>query len=146
MQSMYCIWHHQLELKRWYEWEASQHSLFSSFNYSCVRVSQSTLKQIWILSVQRIYSGLKVIEAGIYSLRKLQTTFKKLYGRHTDVVKKFDTFCVTYVEGFVHQLWHMTGFQLFCDGCHMWGRKCSLFPEHMIPLLLGSSCFYPFIL
>ena len=27
----------------------------------------------------------------------------------------------------------MTGFQLFCvncDGCHMWGRKCSLFPEH----------------
>ena len=34
----------------------------------------------------------------------------------------------------------MTGFQLICvnrDGCHMWGRKCSLFPEHLISLPLG---------
>ena len=25
------------------------------------------------------------------------------------------------------------------DGYHMWGRKCSLFPEHLISLYLGSS-------
>ena len=55
-------------------------------------------------------------------------------------------FCVTYVEGFVHQLWHMTGFQLFLvnrDGCHMWGRKCSLFPEHLISLPLGRFMISP---
>ena len=57
-------------------------------------------------------------------------------------------FCVTYVEWFVHQLWHMTGFQLFLvnrDGCHMWGRKCSLFPEHLVSLPLGRSWSHPFI-
>ena len=32
----------------------------------------------------------KVIEAG-YSSRKLQTTFRNVYGRHTDIVDKFDT-------------------------------------------------------
>ena len=54
-------------------------------------------------------------------------------------------FCVTYVDGFVHQLWHMSGFQLFCvnrDGCPMWSRKCS----HLISLPLRSSWFYPFII
>ena len=30
------------------------------------------------------------------------------------------------------------------DGCHMWGRKFSLYPEHLIAFLLGSSWFYPF--
>ena len=30
------------------------------------------------------------------------------------------------------------------DGYRMWGRKCSLFPEHMISLPLGSSYFHPF--
>ena len=41
----------------------------------------------------------------------------------------------------------MTGFQLFGvnrDGCHMWGRKCSLFPEHLISLPLGVHDFTPF--
>ena len=28
----------------------------------------------------------------------------------------------------------------------MWGRKCSLFPEHLISLHLGSSIFHPFII
>ena len=40
----------------------------------------------------------------------------------------------------------MTGFQLFWvnrDGCHIWGRKCSLFLKHFIPLPLGSSWFRP---
>ena len=32
------------------------------------------------------------------------------------------------------------------DGCHMWGRKCSLFPEHLISLPLGSSWFHPFVI
>ena len=27
------------------------------------------------------------------------------------------------------------------DVCHMWGRQCSLFPEHLISLPLGSSWF-----
>ena len=28
----------------------------------------------------------------------------------------------------------------------MWGRKCSLFPEHLISLPLGSSWFHPFVI
>ena len=56
-------------------------------------------------------------------------------------------FCVTCVEGFFTNC--DTGFQLFGvnrEGCHMWGRKFSLFPEHLISLPLGSSWFYPFII
>ena len=40
----------------------------------------------------------------------------------------------------------MTGFQLFGenrDGCHMWGRKCSLFPEHIISLPFGEFMISP---
>ena len=32
----------------------------------------------------------KLLKQGYY-LRKLQTTFQKFYGRHTDFVQKFDT-------------------------------------------------------
>ena len=32
------------------------------------------------------------------------------------------------------------------DGCHMWGMKCSLFPEHLISLPLRSSWFHSFII
>ena len=46
---------------------------------------------------------LKVIEAG-YSSWKRQTTFIKLYDRHTYLVHKCDT-SVTYVEGFVTYGW-----------------------------------------
>ena len=41
----------------------------------------------------------------------------------------------------------MTGFKLFCanrDGCHMWGRKCSLFPEHLISAPFGEFMILPF--
>ena len=41
-------------------------------------------------------------------------------------------FCVTYVEGFLHQLCHMTGFQLFVEWMHT-------IPEHLVSLHLGSS-------
>ena len=30
--------------------------------------------------------------------------------------------------------------------CHIWVRKCSLFPEHMISLPLSSSWYNPFII
>ena len=43
----------------------------------------------------------------------------------------------------------MTGFQLFGvgrEGCHMWGGRCSPFPEHMLSLPLGGGAwFHPFI-
>ena len=45
-------------------------------------------------------------------------------------------------------MWHMTGLQLVCanrDGCHMWGRKFSLFLEHLISLHLWSSWFHPIV-
>ena len=34
----------------------------------------------------------------------------------------------------------------YCDGCHMWGRKCSLFLEHTISLSLESSGFHQFVI
>ena len=64
-----------------------------------------------------------------YSSRKLQTTFRKLFGRHTDLVHQFDTFVSLMLKCF------------FRDGCHMWGRKCSLFLEHLISLPLGVHDF-----
>ena len=33
-----------------------------------------------------------------------------------------------------------------CDGCHMRDRICSLFPEHLIWLPLGSSWFHSFVI
>ena len=54
------------------------------------------------------------------------------YG-HTDLV--IQTWCINLTLLFVYRVRHMTGFQLLCvnhDGCHMWGRKCSLFQVHMI--------------
>ena len=98
---------------------------------------------IWTFSVQ-IYSGFRVIAAGIYFMETSDNLSKILWSSHRPCSQIWHL-CVTYVtyvEGFVHQLWHMTGFQLFWanrDGCHMWGRKCSLFPEHMILFHLGSS-------
>ena len=38
-------------------------------------------------------------------------------------------------------VFHLAGFQLLCvnrDGCHMWGRKCLLFSEHMISFPCGE--------
>ena len=32
------------------------------------------------------------------------------------------------------------------DGCHTWGRKCSIFPEYLISHPLGSSWYPPFII
>ena len=65
---------------------------------------------------------LKLLRQGCSS-RKLQTTFRKLCGRHADFAHKFDTS--------VHICWRLCspivtyGFQLFWlnrGGCHMWGR------------------------
>ena len=64
------------------------------------------------------------------------------------LLTKLTLLCHIYVEGFDHQMWHMTGFQLKVnrDGYRMWGRKRSLFPEHLISLPLGCSWFHPFII
>ena len=67
-------------------------------------------------------------------------TLEQRYGESPDAFRTTLLWIhVTYVEGF----------QLFCvnpDGCHVWGRKFSLFPEHLISLPLGSSWFHPFII
>ena len=81
-----------------------------------------------MFSVQMIYSGFKVIESGIF-FTKLQTTVRKFYGCHTQTLYTNWNFCVTCVEGFVYQMRHMPGFQLFRvnrDECYMWGVKCLL--------------------
>ena len=49
-----------------------------------------------------------------YSSRKLQTTFRKFYGRHTYLGHKFDT-------SVPHMLKGMTSVLVNRDGCHMSG-------------------------
>ena len=64
--------------------------------------------------------------------------FGLLVGHYMAVIHSF----FTNLTLLCHQLLHMTGFQLFGvnrDGCHMWDRKCSLFPDHMISLSSGIS-------
>ena len=117
--------------------------------YTCI---QKNLFEICIFSVQGIYSGFK----SYWSRGILQGNVRLLLGysmgviiRHL-VIAHFDTSVShNYVEGFVHQLCHITGFQLIClnhDECHMWGRKCPLFLEHLISLPMRSSWFHPFII
>ena len=92
----------------------------------------------------------KLLKQG-YSSRKHQTTFRKFNGRRTDLpCSQICHFCVTYVEGFVRKLWHMTGSQLlFLNESgrvpHV-RRKWSLFPEHLISLPLGSSRSCPLMI
>ena len=66
---------------------------------------------------------------------KLQTTFRKFYGRHT--WSKFDTSVPHMLKGLFTNcdVWLVSRYLVNRDGCHMWGRKCSLFPEthHFTP-------------
>ena len=100
-------------------------------------------KMLWCpLPVQIV--PLNVIGAGIF----LMETSEILWSSYRPCSQSWHL-CVTYVEWFVHYLWLMTGFPLLVvnrDGCYMWGRKCSLFPEHLISLPLGSSWLHPFII
>ena len=87
----------------------------------------------------------KLLKQG-YSSRKLQTNFRKFYGRHTHLVHKFDTSVSHMLKGLFTNcdIWLVSLF-----GGKSWrvphvGRKCSLFPEHLISLTLGS--FHPFII
>ena len=58
--------------------------------------------------------------------------FENLYGRHANIVHKCDT-------SVTHML--MSLFRVYREGCRMWGRKCSLFPEHLISLPWGVDDF-----
>ena len=98
----------------------------------------SGLFEIWRFSVQRIYSGFKVSEAGIFFTK---TTFQKLYGRHADLVNKCDTSVSHMLNG-----WYTSCDIWLVSSYLVWGRKCLLFPEHLISLPFGSSWFRPFII
>ena len=103
----------------------------------------SGLFEIWRFSIQRIYSGFKVIEAGIV-FTKTSDSFRKFYGRHTDLVHTFATSVSHMLKGFVHQLWPFFRYvQVDRDGCHMWGWKYSLLPEHLISLPFGEFMISP---
>ena len=97
------------------------------------------LFEIWRFSVQRIYSGFKVIHR--YFRLHLGTY---MVVTHT-LLTNLTLICrICWVVLFTNCIKHMNGFHSFqvnCDGCHMWDRKCSLFPEHLISHPLGSSWY-----
>ena len=80
----------------------------------------------------------KLLKQG-YSSQKLQTTFWKFYGRHTYLVYKFDTSVSHMLKGLFTNCdtWLVSLCCVHRDGCHMWGRRCSLFHQHMIPPIWG---------
>ena len=103
-----------------------------------------TINLIWRFSVQRIYSGFKLLKQG-YSSRKLLTFFGNSMVIIHIPCSQIWHFCVTYIEWFGHQLWHIHDWfpviSVNCDGPHV-GQEISLFPEHLISLhFLGSSWF-----
>ena len=55
-------------------------------------------------SVQRIYSGFKVIEAGIFFAETSDYFLEIIWSSYRPCSQIWN-FCVTYVEGFVYQLW-----------------------------------------
>ena len=80
-----------------------------------------------------------MIEAGIF-FTETSDYFSEIIWSSYRPCSQIWHLCVIYVEGFVHQRWHMTGFQLFCvnrDGCCMWGRKYST--------LSATPDFTPFV-
>ena len=86
----------------------------------------SGLFDIWSFSVQRIYSVSKLLSYG-YSSRKLQNTFEKLYGRHTQLVHTFDTSVSHMLKGLFNEndIWLVSSYFMWIlrvnrDGCHMW--------------------------
>ena len=71
------------------------------------------------------------METGIF----LTETTDYFYGRHTDLVHKFNTSVSHMLNDLLTDCDILTGLQLFWvnrDGCHMWDRKCSLFLEHSL--------------
>ena len=82
----------------------------------------------------------KLLKQGYY-LRKLQSTLWKFYGRHIDLVHKFDTYVSHMLKGLFTNCntWLLSSDSMNRDECHMWDRKCTLLPEHMISLHLRSS-------
>ena len=94
-----------------------QHGWYLQFMY--ILVVYIWLLMFEIISVQRIYSGFKVIEAGIFFTETSDSTSYR-------PCSQIWLFCVTHIKGFVHQPWHMTGFQLFWvnrDDCHMQAKN-----------------------
>ena len=87
----------------------------------------------------------KFIEAGIFYTETSDYFFENDMVVIQTLLTNVTLLYITYAEWFVHQLWHMTGFRLLlnCDWYHMWGRKCSLFKEHLISLSVGGSWFHP---
>ena len=78
----------------------------------------------------------KILKQGC-SLRKLQTTFRNFYGRHTDLVHKFDKSVSHMLNGLFTNcdIWLVSIFWVINrDGCHMWGITCSAGTPDSLPL------------
>ena len=87
-----------------------QHKSSNHNSRFCVNEANLFLNEDkWWLSPQITSMG--CISQGCSS-QQLQTTLRKLYGRHIRPCAQIWHCCVTYIEGFVHRMWHMTGFQL----------------------------------
>ena len=100
--------------------------------FSCCLPSTTLSDQIYYMKIWRTHSSVygnamtyRAVGCGFESGLRQSGIIWSSY-RHCSQIWHL---CVTYVEWFVDQLWHTTGFQLLWvnrDGCHMWGRKCSL--------------------
>ena len=74
------------------------------------------------------------------------TVFGKLYGCYTYLVTYLALLCHIYLRVWsptvTCDMWLVSSYLLNRDECHMWGRKCSLFLDHLISLYLYIHFFY----
>ena len=68
------------------EWLRKYYVMFNNENFNCAMCTEYSEDFLFRGSI--LVS--KLLKQG-YSSRKLQTIFRKFYGRHTDLVHKFDT-------------------------------------------------------
>ena len=117
--------------------------LRKSGDKNIINILCSGLFEIWRFSIQKCILDSQLLkQLGIFFT---ETTFRNVYGRHTDMVDKFDT-------SVSHICWRVWSSKMAYDWfpvisvnrdvCLMWGRKRSLFPECLISVTLGSSWWF----
>ena len=97
----------------------------TNINSFCMFTPQYLLNGLNSHMVYTILLECTVLRVHITNKNDNHTMYGELlFGNSMVVIQTL--FTNFYVERFLHQLWYMTGFQLFWvyrDGCHMWGQE-----------------------
>ena len=135
------------------------------YGRNCIYLNQQF--HIYVIKYNRtIISQINIINTDISIIGTSYNNYYTLYRRHSCTVHQNYTYvahvyarlqlqsfskhpCISYcsyaAETNTVCMYYVIMRENNRDGCHMCGRKYSLFLEHLIALPLGSSWFHPFI-